>query len=202
MGRVSRSGLRTCWALLLMAACSGAGATAPDGPAQAAGAQAPDGFLLPKAPDAGPEEPAAARGACDSSYRAVARMIFERDGCTAATCHTTPGPDTPAAGLDLTEQDALADLIDVPARAALLRPLSRVTPGDPQTSFLSLKLAAAEPGAAGLPQGGGGPMPLGRPPLSSDALAALDSWIRAGASATGVAPGSEALVEACRAAER
>jgi hypothetical protein len=186
--------------LLLLAACSGAGA--PAAPPRDAGTPAPDGFVLPKPPDAGSGEPAAARGACDSSFRAVARMIFEQGGCTAATCHTTPGPDTPAAGLDLTEEDALAGLIRVPARAALVQPLVRVTPGDPQASFLWLKLAAAEPGGPGLPEGGGGPMPLGRAPLPAASLAALGAWIRAGAQATGVAPGTEALLEACQAAER
>ena len=177
---------------LSAAACSSA---APSGQTQPAA-----GSFVLRSVDAGTPD-AQPRAACDSSFRALARMLFVREGCVDATCHTTPGPDTPAAGLDLTEDDAYAALIDVPARAPLEQPLTRVKPGASAQSFLYLKLAAALPAGPKLPPGGGSPMPLDRPPLSAAALSALDAWIRAGAPRTGVVPGGESLVEACQQSE-
>lgn len=137
-------------------------------------------------------------GPCDTTFQMIARVVFDGSGCSHGVCHTTPGPDTPAGGLDLTEADAYRALIDVPARAPLAVPLVRVKPGDEQSSLLFLKLAAAEPHGPALPSGGGAPMPLGLPPLAADYLEALRAWIHAGAQESGVTPGTESLVDECR----
>jgi hypothetical protein len=142
------------------------------------------------------------RGPCDSTFQAVARTIFEGTGCSLGVCHTTPGPDTPAAGLDLTPEDAYVDLVGVPPRSPVGPPILRVTPGDENASLLYLKVAAAEPTGLQLPAGGGAPMPLGLPPLAADQLALLRTWIRAGAPETGVVPGTADSVSACLAADR
>jgi hypothetical protein len=145
--------------------------------------------------DAGPMP--TTRGPCDSTFQAIARTIFEGTGCTGVVCHTTPGPDTPAAGLDLTLADAYADLVGVAPRSSVGSTYLRVEPGDETASLLYLKVAAAEPMGAPLPDGGGAPMPLGLPPLAADQIVLLRTWIRGGAPESGVVDGTGDAVSAC-----
>lgn len=137
-------------------------------------------------------------GPCQTTFQAIQETLFDGAGCTSRACHTLPGPDTPAAGLDLTAGHAYHDLVGVRASTALEPALLRIAPGDELSSFLYLKVAAAEASGPALPAGGGAPMPLGLPPLAASALQALRAWIRAGAPETGIVPGTQALVDACQ----
>jgi hypothetical protein len=130
---------------------------------------------------------------CAGTFGVITRNIFEAAGCTGNVCHTTPGLDTPAGGLDLTREHAYRDLVDVRADLSLDPPLSRVLPGDPEHSLLYLKLAA-KTSPEKLPTGGGAPMPLGLPALRADQLLLVQLWIQAGAPAAGVVAGTESLL--------
>jgi hypothetical protein len=133
----------------------------------------------------------AASEACDSTWKAIQRSILEGKRCAQAECH---GAAKPGGGLDLSAATAYENLIYAPSQASLTTPLYRVHPGEQALSFLYLKLAAAS-GQAELPPGGGSPMPVGQSPLSSEQLAALRLWIRAGAPQTGVVAGTQSLLD-------
>ena len=137
--------------------------------------------------------------ACDSTFIAIARLVFVGAHCATGNCHA-PGPDAPAVGLDLTESKAYALLVDVAPKAQLDATFRRVTPGDEQTSLLYRKLIAAEPAGEKLPDNAGLPMPIDLPPVAPENLSALRAWIRAGAKETGVTPGTEDFVARCAAA--
>lgn len=181
----------------LLWGCAGAGPHAPTASAAGGGGAGGDENTPPLVAvlDAGPTPNT--RGPCDSTFQTVARTIFERTGCTGDVCHTTPGPDTPAAGLDLTPEDAYVDLVGVAPRSPVGSAFLRVKPGDETASLLYLKVAAAEPMGAPLPAGGGAPMPLGLPPLAAEQLALLRTWIRGGAPESGVVDGTSDAVSAC-----
>jgi hypothetical protein len=106
-----------------------------------------------------------------------ARIFTPR--CTG--CHA--GAAAPV-GLRLTEDVAYASLVNADSVEAPA--LKRVTPGNPDASYLVQKVA----GTAAV----GGRMPLGGPPLQADEIAALRQWILDGAAAprgpgaTGTAP--------------
>jgi hypothetical protein len=185
-----------------LCACSNQGGTAAPAPPDASnldgGFSNPSG-LLPM-PEAGPVSNMPDSGPCLTTFQAITRTIFDGAGCTSGACHTTPGPDRPAAGLDLTRDDAYRDLVGVPARTQLQPALARIAKGDELSSLLYLKVAAAEPGGAPLPSGGGAPMPVGLPPLASSKLSLLRLWIRAGAPETGVVDGTQSQVDECQSA--
>ena len=81
-----------------------------------------------------------------------------------------------AAGLVLEPRVSYGDLVNVvPANpVAASRGWLRVTPGDPDESFLYVKLVSAS-GALG------GRMPLGQAPLPADQIELVRAWILAGA---------------------
>ncbi|NJK31464.1 MAG: hypothetical protein HC927_03040 [Deltaproteobacteria bacterium] len=87
-----------------------------------------------------------------------------QDNCS---CHVGGSP----AGLALPNATAAYDnLVDV---ASTQEPtLDRVTPGDPDNSYLYQKIAGT---------GGGGQMPLNMPPLSADEMMTISDWIAEGA---------------------
>ena len=174
-------------------------ATAPKPTEVDAGSEDAGSFLIHKSDastrDRQPETP------CDSTYIAVARLVFVGAHCTTSNCHA-PGPDAPAVGLDLTESKAYALLVDIAPAAHLDASFRRVTPGDEQTSLLYRKLIAAEPAGEKLPDNAGLPMPIQLPPVAPENLSALRAWIRAGANETGVAPGTEDFVARCAAASQ
>lgn len=185
----SRS-LNGACALMVCTLCALAGC-ADDGPrdgtpgtVQTSGAPATQGEPAPKA-------------ACASTWQAIQQSIFAAKGCASATCHSR---ETRAGSLDLSGVEAHHALVNRPASASLSRPLPLVTPGDQSLSFLYLKLAAATEGHA-LPTGGGAPMPVGQAPLTSEQLAAVRAWIRAGAPATGVVAGTQDLLSCTAGAE-
>lgn len=84
-------------------------------------------------------------------------------------CHAGAGAPL---GLSLEEGLSYANLVNVPS--AEVPALMRVEPGQPDASYLVHKLEGA-PGIVGRR------MPLGLPPLSQDEIAAVRSWIAAGA---------------------
>ncbi|MEM7434775.1 MAG: hypothetical protein AAF436_06445, partial [Myxococcota bacterium] len=129
----------------------------------------------------------------ESSFEAIQARIFDGRGCTSAACH---GGDDPAGGLDLREGRAVDGLVRVRGESA---DMDLVFPGDEERSLLYVKLAAKTLGEP-LPVGvAGTPMPFGDPDavVTEEELGALRAWIRAGASATSIAEGTESLLS-CR----
>lgn len=84
--------------------------------------------------------------------------------CALSGCHA--GSQRP----DLRAGNALANIVDV----ASSRGTPYITAGDPDNSYLYLKVS----GASGI---SGGRMPRGRPALSSAVLDAMREWIESGA---------------------
>ncbi len=89
-----------------------------------------------------------------------------------AVCHMTgaePG------GMSLTPERAWADLV---GREAIGLPsLQRVSPGDPQASYLMHKLWGSHRTVGG----NGSRMPLHQPPLTAALIADFEIWVLAGA---------------------
>jgi len=84
-------------------------------------------------------------------------------------CHT--GAAAPL-GLRLDPGASRADLVGVPS---IEKPeLWRVTPGQPDSSYVVWKIE-------GHPEAAGGRMPLGLPPLSGDQITVIREWIANGA---------------------
>lgn len=116
------------------------------------------------APDASGKATAAA-----SFYRAEIVPIL---ASSCATCHLT-GQE--AGNMSLIQDKALASLVGVKAVGAPA--LTRVVPGDPDKSYLIMKLEGTH-----IQQGGAGAqMPFGAPPLSPDKIAKIRQWIKDGA---------------------
>jgi len=136
-----------------------------------------------------PAQPACESGeAFDSTFAAIQKVVFERQGCTQQVCHGSGA----SGNLDLSPEVAYRNLLEV---TSLGSPLKRVSPGDNDRSYLWLKLAASTlPGTVDI---GGAPMPLGLPPLSENELEAVRLWIYAGAPETGTVIGTEGLLDAC-----
>ncbi len=119
------------------------------------------------------------------TFPLIQSRVFYGRGCNVATCHGAGGQ----AGLDLSQEAAWLNLVDVPATnpAAAAAGKLRVLPGDAGASFLAQKLHGT------LAAGEGSQMPLGRPPLPADELALIDAWIAGGAPAIGRVPGTPCL---------
>jgi hypothetical protein len=106
--------------------------------------------------------------------------------CLSAGCHN--GSDR-AGSMVLVAGASYASLVNVAPfnGAALMRGLLRVVPGDPQDSFLLVKLT-------GPPSDEGAGMPFGQPPLSTADIALVRDWILTGAPDSG----APAAVQASR----
>jgi hypothetical protein len=100
------------------------------------------------------------------SYSATIQEIFIRRGCTASACHGTARQ----AGLDLTTGASYANLVNVRATS---EPLVRVIPGDPNGSYLVIKLEGRQSVGSRMPQTGA--------PLDSIDLTNIRNWISQGA---------------------
>jgi cysteine-rich repeat protein len=120
----------------------------------------------------------------DGTWAAIRANVFDRHcpGCHGANA---------SGGLDLRGPQAYARLVGVPAAGTALALLA---PGERQASLLWLKLAKATLG--GLDDLPGAGMPIG-PELSADVVEAIGRWIDMGAPATGLVPGTEALLSPC-----
>lgn len=127
----------------------------------------------------------------DSTFEMIQELIFERHGCTEATCHLGPNP---SGGLDLSREVAWGNLFEVEP-ATVQRPfLQRVTPGNKQNSLLWLNLASAV-----LPESWEAPlrsMPIGgAAPLSLSEIELLRHWIENGAVREGIVPETVGLFD-------
>lgn len=89
--------------------------------------------------------------------------------CAVSGCHL--GANAPR-GLDLSAGESWGNLVNVASGG--VPGIDRVEPGDPDNSYLVMKLE----GASGIV---GQRMPQGRDPLSSDQIQAIRDWIEAGA---------------------
>jgi hypothetical protein len=116
------------------------------------------------------------------AFPLIQSRIFYARGCNVATCH---GANSPRAGLDLTQESAYLNLVDV--AATLPADKKRVVPGSAATSFLMQKLDG------NLVAGEGSRMPLIGPALPADELALVRAWIDAGAPQSGRVPGQPCL---------
>jgi hypothetical protein len=108
--------------------------------------------------------------------RDIQKKIFDST-CATPSCH---GAGAAAAGLDLSAGAAWANLVGVPAtnEGAKAASLERVTPNDPEDSFLCQKLEGK------LEAGEGVQMPLVGGPLPASAIDTIRRWIAAGAPET------------------
>ncbi len=123
-----------------------------------------------------------------STYELIQKAIFENKGCTTDICHGS----SKSGNLDLRSPQSYDELVDQPSDGS---PLKRINPGDRDSSFLYLKLAAKTfPDQYTVT---GTPMPSGLAPLTPNELDAVRLWIQQGAPKTGVIAGTGDLLNAC-----
>lgn len=130
-----------------------------------------DGTQMP--PNPNPDTP---------SYSQV-QALFDAK-CSGGACHINS--PSPAEGLDLSAAVAAANLINVPASQDPKR--SRVTPGQPDASYLLCKV---DPACSPIV---GGRMPPGVP-LTPQEIALLRAWITQGATGGGPVPDGGAVID-------
>ena len=104
----------------------------------------------------------------DPTLSSIQANIFDRK-CATPGCHAGPNPQQ---GQDLSAGQAHANIVNV--RSMGNAALNRVTPGDPDNSYLVWKIE-------GRPEISGERMPRGRGPLSPEAITAIRQWIADGA---------------------
>ncbi|MEW6270387.1 MAG: hypothetical protein AB1689_13945 [Thermodesulfobacteriota bacterium] len=130
-----------------------------------------------------------AAGSCDpgalfdGTFDRIQKQIFNTS-CALSACHDS---QTQQAGLLLEVGASYAQLVGATPTNAAAQGLGwlRVTPGDPDLSFLHHKVT----GDLGV--GLGSRMPLGAPPLAASLVEILRLWIEAGAPETGWVPGTD-----------
>jgi cytochrome c553 len=89
-----------------------------------------------------------------------------------ATCHLT---GTEAGNIQLTPDQAIAAIVDVASQE--VPKLKRVVPGDPDSSYLVMKIEGTH-----IEHGGSGAtMPFAAPPLGAQEIAVIRQWINQGA---------------------
>jgi mono/diheme cytochrome c family protein len=116
-----------------------------------------------------PTEPAGpVEGGTALTFSQIQTQIFT-PVCAKAGCHASGSAPS---GLVLQAGQSYGNLVGRPSTEN--GTLSRVAPGDPDRSYLILKLR-------GDPSISGERMPLGGPYLTSDQIAGIAAWIRAGA---------------------
>lgn len=135
----------------------------------------------------------------DSTFEAIQSIVFEGGyGCTIGACHDSVESKN---DLDLTHDAAWEHLMgpDGGGLASQDYPeLRLVEPGEPDLSYLYIKLAAktlegqgfvVDPGV-GMPSGG-------RTALTQEHLEAVQKWIRGGAPRDGIVAGTQSLLGTC-----
>ena len=100
------------------------------------------------------------------SFAATVQEIFDRRSCTSASCHGT----AQMAGLDLRSGASYGELVSVLATS---EPILRVAPGDPDGSYLVMKLEGRQSVGDRMPQTGA--------VLDSIDLTNIRNWIAQGA---------------------
>lgn len=106
------------------------------------------------------------------SFASAVQPIFSTS-CATAGCHSS---GSAAAGLVLASGSAFANLVNVPSSQ---RPeLDRIEPGNPDTSYLVMKIR----GDSGIQ---GGRMPLNRTPLTQSQVDTIVNWVLEGAADNG-----------------
>ena len=104
-----------------------------------------------------------------ATFAADVQTLFDAEGCTASNCHgATAGPRN--GNLDLRAGTSYSQLVNVIARG---ENIIRVAPGDPNASYLVIKLEGN--------QSSGSRMPRGQPALSGAKIQLIRDWITAGA---------------------
>lgn len=114
--------------------------------------------------DPGGEDPRVVRA--NPSFATDIQEMLGRKGCTAAGCHG----NAQQGGLDLRADAAYGELVGVTATS---EPIQRVIPGNPQGSYLVIRVEGR--------QVVGSRMPLGGTPLDNVDLTNLRNWIQQGA---------------------
>ncbi len=102
----------------------------------------------------------------DPSFSSTVQEIFERRGCTNSACHGSSAQ----AGLSLGRGSSHADLVGV---RATQEAIVRVIAGDPNGSYLVVKLEGRQSVGARMPQTGGS--------LDAIDLTNIRNWITQGA---------------------
>ncbi len=92
--------------------------------------------------------------------------------CVFSGCHTGSSPEE---GMSLGEGQTFSNVVNVAARQ--LPSMSRVTPSQPDNSYLVHKVQGTHLAAGG----SGSRMPEGQPPLSQSDIDLIRAWIQAGA---------------------
>ena len=92
--------------------------------------------------------------------------------CAVSGCHTGANP---AQGMNLGAGQTFSNVVNVASRE--LPSMNRVTPNEPDMSYLVHKIQGTHVGAGG----SGSQMPLGRSPLSRDEIDLIRAWIEGGA---------------------
>lgn len=113
------------------------------------------------------EPPPAAPGAQAFTFTQLQTQFFTPI-CAKAGCHAAGSSPS---GLVLEAGQSYANLVGHPAAES---PLARVSPGNPDASYIILKLR-------GDPSITGERMPLGGPYLTAEQIEGIAAWIRAGA---------------------
>jgi hypothetical protein len=103
----------------------------------------------------------------DPSFANDIQEIFDRRGCSNATCH---GAVRAGANLDLQAAVSYANLVNV---ASTSEPGTRVIPGNADASYLVIKLEGR--------QSVGSSMPIGGAALDETDLTNIKNWINRGA---------------------
>jgi hypothetical protein len=114
------------------------------------------------------------------SFASNVQPIFNRSCATSSQCH---GPNG-AQGLDLTPGSSISNTVGVRSTQVLRRVLVR--PGDPDDSYLFLKMTRLPPEIAGtlMPQGCPGNPIGGAVCPTADEISAVEQWITECATAT------------------
>lgn len=101
----------------------------------------------------------------------IQKNVFDKS-CSSSSCHG----EAKQGGLDLRSGASYAELVNVdPDKAAAKDAgLKLVTPGDPDKSFIVVKLGT-------VPSGMGARMPQGGRPLDASTIQAIKDWIANGA---------------------
>lgn len=107
-------------------------------------------------------------GGLDPTLESIQTDIFDRS-CALSGCHA--GSNAPL-GLDLSAGNARENLVGV--ASVEVPELDRVDPGNPDDSYLVIKLEGSERMVQGR-------MPLGMPALSDEQIGTVREWIEGGA---------------------